>query len=86
VLDTSSSIEPCACPSLHLLPPCCPAPPTPCLAAKDGSSRAARSFNDSIRRASDHQRRLHNAPVAFCKGAPDDFQFGLAIHLGLHGG
>src|SRR6202030_2354631 len=37
-LDTSSSIEPCACPSLHLLPPCCPAPPTPCLAARDGSS------------------------------------------------
>src|SRR5712671_3312677 len=36
--NTSSSIEPCACPSLHLLPPCCPAPPTPCLAARDGSS------------------------------------------------
>src|SRR6476661_4330431 len=36
--NTSSSIEPCACPSLHLLPPCCPAPPTPCLPARDGSS------------------------------------------------
>src|SRR5438270_6592168 len=38
VLDTSSNIEPCACPSLHLLPLCCPAPPTPCLPARDGSS------------------------------------------------
>src|SRR5215469_2303 len=37
-LDASLSIEPCACPSLHLLPLCCPAPPTPCLAARDGSS------------------------------------------------
>src|SRR5205085_1308501 len=38
VLGTSWSIEPCACPSLHLLPLCCPAPLTPCLAARDGSS------------------------------------------------
>src|SRR6516165_12735052 len=37
-VDTSPSIEPCACPSLHLLLLCCPAPPTPCLAARDGSS------------------------------------------------
>ena len=38
MLGTSSRIEPCACPSLHLLPLCCPAPLTPCLAARDGSS------------------------------------------------
>ena len=38
-LDTSSSIEPCACPSLHLLPLCCPAPLTPCLAVRKGHSR-----------------------------------------------
>ena len=28
MLDTSARIEPCACPSLHLLPRCCPAPLT----------------------------------------------------------
>jgi len=38
-LDTSLSIEPCACPSLHLLPLCCPAPLTPCLAVRKGHSR-----------------------------------------------
>src|SRR5262249_39249945 len=38
LLDTSSSIELCAFPSLHLLPLCCPTPPTPYLAARDGSS------------------------------------------------